>query len=79
MLADIANGVESLVIFRGPDAYISPSWYATKKETGKVVPTWNYAAVHACGVLRIVDDASCPALLAVPPVSACQRPAENLR
>ena len=36
---------------------MSPSWYATKAETGKVVPTWNYAAVHAYGVLRVIDDA----------------------
>src|SRR5580704_9623215 len=38
---------EVLAIFQGPDAYISPNWYATKQETGKVVPTWNYAVVHA--------------------------------
>lgn len=46
-----------LVIFNGPDAYISPSWYPTKQEHGKVVPTWNYAVVHARGILRIVEDA----------------------
>lgn len=45
-----------LAIFHGPDAYISPSWYATKQESGKVVPTWNYTAVHAYGALRIVED-----------------------
>jgi transcriptional regulator len=49
-------GVETLVIFQGPDAYITPSWYATKRETGKVVPTWNYAAVHAYGTLEVFDD-----------------------
>src|SRR3954468_24195060 len=38
---------EALVIFTGPDAYVSPEWYATKQETGRVVPTWNYIAVHA--------------------------------
>ena len=38
---------EALVIFSGPDAYVSPSWYASKREHGKVVPTWNYVAVHA--------------------------------
>lgn len=38
-----------LAIFQGPDAYITPSWYETKRETGKVVPTWNYVAVHAHG------------------------------
>ncbi len=50
------NDIESLAIFQGPDAYISPSWYASKKESGKVVPTWNYVVVHAYGVLRLVDD-----------------------
>ena len=45
-----------LVIFKGPDCYISPSGYATKAEHGKVVPTWNYVAVHAYGELRLVDD-----------------------
>src|SRR5205807_807380 len=38
---------DALAIFLGPDAYITPSWYATKRETGKVVPTWNYVAIHA--------------------------------
>lgn len=47
---------DALVIWRGPDAYITPSYYPTKKETGKVVPTWNYAAVHAYGSIRFVDD-----------------------
>lgn len=47
---------EAMVIFQGPDAYISPSWYAAKQETGKVVPTWNYTAVHAYGQLRLIDD-----------------------
>ncbi|MBU2784907.1 FMN-binding negative transcriptional regulator [Acidithiobacillus ferriphilus] len=45
-----------LVIFQGPQHYISPSWYATKAETGKVVPTWNYAVVHAHGPLQVRDD-----------------------
>jgi len=40
---------EALVIFQGPNAYITPTWYATKQETGRVVPTWNYIAVHAYG------------------------------
>ncbi|MCC5809217.1 MAG: FMN-binding negative transcriptional regulator [Ectothiorhodospiraceae bacterium] len=47
----------ALLIFQGPHAYISPSWYATKQETGKVVPTWNYAVVHAHGSARVVEDA----------------------
>lgn len=55
---DLKSDIEVLAIFHGPDAYISPSWYATKQETGKVVPTWNYTVVHAYGSLRIIDDAS---------------------
>jgi len=58
LLGEIADGIETLAIFHGPDSYITPSWYATKKETGKVVPTWNYAVVHAYGFLRVVDNAS---------------------
>jgi len=48
---------EALVIFQGPDAYITPSWYPAKAEHGKVVPTWNYVAVHVRGTLRFIDDA----------------------
>ncbi|MGB8052790.1 MAG: FMN-binding negative transcriptional regulator [Azonexus sp.] len=47
---------EVLVIFHGHESYISPSGYATKAEHGKVVPTWNYVAVHAYGDLRVIDD-----------------------
>lgn len=47
---------QCLVVFQGPQDYVTPSWYATKRETGKVVPTWNYATVHAWGRPRIVDD-----------------------
>ena len=54
--AGAASGVEALVIFAGPDAYITPGWYPSKAEHGRVVPTWNYAAVHAYGTLRLVDD-----------------------
>jgi transcriptional regulator len=49
--------VESLVVFQGPQAYISPSLYPSKAATGKVVPTWNYVMVQARGTLRVVDDA----------------------
>jgi transcriptional regulator len=52
---------EALVIFSGPDAYVTPSWYPAKQEHGRVVPTWNYVAVHAYGVPRFTDD---PAFLA---------------
>ena len=47
---------QALAIFQGPDTYVSPGWYATKQETGKVVPTWNYAVVHAHGAIRFIDD-----------------------
>ncbi|MBS0365597.1 MAG: FMN-binding negative transcriptional regulator [Proteobacteria bacterium] len=47
------DGQPVLVVFRGPDAYVSPSLYVTKKETGKVVPTWNYAMVQARGTARL--------------------------
>lgn len=56
-LAKAAPNSAVLVIFHGPESYISPSGYATKAEHGKVVPTWNYAAVHAHGSLRLIDDA----------------------
>jgi transcriptional regulator len=48
---------ECLVVFQGPQDYVTPSWYATKRETGKVVPTWNYATVHAWGRPRVIEDA----------------------
>jgi transcriptional regulator len=53
---DAASDVDALAIFLGPHSYISPSWYPTKAETGKVVPTWNYVAIHAYGKLRMIDD-----------------------
>lgn len=48
---------EALVIFQGPDAYISPNWYPTKRETHQVVPTWNYAVIHVHGPLIVHEDA----------------------
>lgn len=53
---EFSKDVEPLVIFQGPQSYITPSWYQTKKETGKVVPTFNYIVVHAYGVMRVVED-----------------------
>jgi transcriptional regulator len=47
---------EALAIFLGPQAYVTPSWYPSKAETGRVVPTWNYVAIHAYGRLRFIDD-----------------------
>ena len=49
-------GGEALVIVRGPDAYVSPSWYASKAEHGRVVPTWNYVTAHVYGRLVVHDD-----------------------
>ncbi|RWB53936.1 FMN-binding negative transcriptional regulator [Mesorhizobium sp.] len=48
---------DGLAIFMGPDAYVTPAWYQTKQETGKVVPTWNYVAVHAHGPVEFFEDA----------------------
>lgn len=56
-IADLAGGTPSLVLFQGPQAYVTPTWYATKAEHGRVVPTWNYVVVQARGTSRIVDDA----------------------
>lgn len=52
----LLEGAECLVVFQGPDAYVSPSWYASKGETRKVVPTWNFTMVQARGHARLVDD-----------------------
>jgi transcriptional regulator len=51
-----ADGVDALAIFQGAERYVSPAWYATKQESGKVVPTWNYVVVHAHGRLRLIED-----------------------
>ncbi|MCW2594027.1 MAG: transcriptional regulator [Mycobacterium sp.] len=50
------EGSAALVIARGPDSYITPTWYASKAEHGRVVPTWNYAVVHVHGTLTVHDD-----------------------
>jgi transcriptional regulator len=55
---DLGEVGEALVVFQGPDHYISPSWYATKRETGKVVPTWNYVMVQARGRPKVIEDDS---------------------
>lgn len=55
---DYSKEVEALVIFQGAQGYVTPSWYQTKTETGKVVPTWNYLVVHGYGPLQVVDDAA---------------------
>jgi transcriptional regulator len=50
------DGAMALAIFMGPEGYISPSFYPSKRETGRVVPTWNYVTIHAEGRLRFFDD-----------------------
>lgn len=52
----LENGAQALVVFPGADAYVSPSFYPAKAEHGKVVPTWNYVAVHAYGVAQVFND-----------------------
>jgi transcriptional regulator len=54
---ELQNGAEALVIFAGADAYVSPGFYPSKAEHGKVVPTWNYVAVHAYGSAQVFTDA----------------------
>ena len=56
-LAQIGEGADALVVFQGDDAYVSPNWYATKRETHKVVPTWNYAIVQVRGRATLHPDA----------------------
>lgn len=53
---EVADGSDVLVVFRGPEGYVSPNWYPTKHEAHRAVPTWNYAVVHAHGTLAIRDD-----------------------
>jgi transcriptional regulator len=57
-LQELTTVTECLVVFQGPQQYISPSLYPTKREHGKVVPTWNYITVHAWGQPRVIDDAA---------------------
>src|SRR5579872_5733565 len=54
--SDIAPGGPALAIFTGPQHYITPNWYPSNAEHGKVVPTWNYIAVHAKGPMRVIHD-----------------------
>jgi transcriptional regulator len=53
---NFSANVPALAVFSGPEAYISPSWYAEKQDSGKVVPTWNYATVHAHGTVEVFHD-----------------------
>lgn len=60
---DLEQGGEALLVFPGADAYVSPSYYPSKAENPRVVPTWNYLAVHAYGVVQVIHDA--PRLLEI--------------
>ena len=53
---ELGEGVPTLVVFQGAQTYITPSWYETKRATGKVVPTWNYATVQVSGASRAIDE-----------------------
>ena len=53
---DLAEGTEALMIFQGPEGYITPNWYPSKADHGKVVPTWNYTVVHAYGRPEVMKD-----------------------
>ena len=53
---DFSNAVQPVVVFQGPSGYVSPNWYASKREHHRVVPTYNYAVVHAQGTLEVKDD-----------------------
>lgn len=57
-LADLRAGAECVVVFNGPNAYVSPNWYPSKAENHKAVPTWNYAVVQVRGKPRVYDDAT---------------------
>jgi transcriptional regulator len=54
----LQGNIDCLVVFQAADHYITPSWYASKREHGRVVPTWNYATVHCWGTPRIIEDAA---------------------
>jgi transcriptional regulator len=53
---ELSNTLPSIIMFHGPQSYITPSWYPTKQVEGKVVPTWNYAVVHAHGIPKVIQD-----------------------
>lgn len=53
----LAEAQDCLVVFQGPQGYVTPAWYASKREHGRVVPTWNYATVHVWGRARVIEDA----------------------
>ena len=58
LFRETESPMEVLTIFQGPQSYVTPSWYASKQEHGKVVPTWNYVVVHARGTLQFMQETS---------------------
>lgn len=69
--AVLAEAPDCLLVFQGEDGYVSPSWYPSKAQTGRAVPTWNYVTVHAHGQARVTDDSG----LAPPPTGRPEHPA----
>lgn len=57
-LDELREGAEALVVFQGPECYVTPSWYPSKAEHGKVVPTWNFSMVQVRGKPQVIDDAN---------------------
>lgn len=57
-LEELCDGAEVLVVFQGPECYVTPSWYLSKAEHGKVVPTWNFVMVQVRGEARVIEDSS---------------------
>lgn len=55
-MSALSTGAKTLAVFQRPEAYITPSWYVSKQEHGRVVPTWNYAVVQVSGTPRVIDD-----------------------
>lgn len=58
LCAELISAKKCVVVFNGPDGYITPSWYATKQQHGRAVPTWNYSVVHMHGTCNLVDDSA---------------------
>jgi predicted FMN-binding regulatory protein PaiB len=72
---DLAEGNEALMIFQGPEGYITPNWYPSKAQHGKVVPTWNFAVVHANGRPEVYEGQE----LAAPPCNRAYRATGEIR
>lgn len=69
-----ADGAHALAVFRGADGYVTPDWYPTKRETGKVVPTWNYVTVQARGRIELVTEPEAARAIVARLTDAMERP-----